>query len=183
MERISVIGTSGSGKTTTAARLAAILDLPHLEFDSVFHQPDWTPLPDEEFQARIGEFTSSDRWIVDGNYTSHGTAGIVWPRADTVVWLDLPRTAVMRRVVSRTIRRAVTREELWNGNREPLTNFYSTEPEKNIILWAWTRHGPVRDKYEAFSNDGTWDHLDVHRLRSQGEIDALLEGLTATLHR
>ena len=57
----------------------------------------------------------------------------MWPRADTVVWLDLPRSQVMRQIVSRTFRRVLTREELWNGNREPVEN-----------LWAWTRgHGAL----------------------------------------
>jgi len=45
---------------------------------------------------------------------------VVWTRADIVVWFDLPRRTVMRQVVTRTLRRAITRAELWNGNREPV---------------------------------------------------------------
>ena len=175
MQRISVIGSSGSGKTTVARTIADQLDLPHLELDSVFHLPGWQQRPDPEFREEVARFVAGDRWVVDGNYTSHGVAQIVWPRADTVIWLDPSRSLVMRRVVGRTLRRVATREELWSGNREPWTNLYSRDPYKNIIVWAWTRHGHVRQKYEGMLSDGTWDHLEVVRLRTAREVDALLE--------
>ena len=51
MHRVSVVGNSGSGKTTVAAELARLIGAPHLELDSVFQQPDWVPLPEPEFRA------------------------------------------------------------------------------------------------------------------------------------
>ena len=42
------------------------------------------------------------------------------------------------------MRRVITREELWNGNREPFSNLWSFNPEKSIIAWAATRHGVYR---------------------------------------
>ncbi len=177
MQRISVIGSSGSGKTTVARRLSRVLGLPHLELDSVFHQPGWEPLPDPEFRARLEEFASGPKWVVDGNYTSHGTAELVWPRADSVVWLDLPRRSTTWRVTKRTIKRAVTREELWNGNREPLTNLYSPDPYKNIVVWSWTRHRGTRHRYEEHQKLGTWSHCEVHRLRSRTDVEVLLASL------
>jgi hypothetical protein len=76
-------------------------------------------------------------WVVDGNYSV--VRDLVWDRADAVVWLDLPRRLVMRRVILRTLRRAVTREALWNGNREPMTNFSRLDPKVDIIRWTWVR--------------------------------------------
>ena len=58
MDRISVVGCTGSGKTRTARSLAESLGIPHLELDSVYHQPEWTPLPDEEFLSVVDSFTS-----------------------------------------------------------------------------------------------------------------------------
>ncbi len=174
MERVVVIGSSSSGKTTTGRRLGEILGFPRLELDSVYHQPGWTPVDDVEFTRIVGEFASQDRWVVDGNYTSHGTREAVWPHADTIVWLDLPRSVIMRRVVQRTIRRAITREVLWNGNREPWTNLYSLDPEKNIIVWSWTHFDHVRAKYETCMTDGTWSHAEVHRLRTRSEVENFL---------
>ena len=174
VNRVSVIGSSGSGKTTVARSLAIAIDVPYLELDSVFHRPGWAHPTDDEFRETVATFVTADRWVVDGNYTSHGVADLVWPRADTVVWLDLPRRTVMRQVVGRTLRRVITREELWNGNKEPWTNLYSLDPEKNIIVWAWTRHGPTRGKYEARLADETWAHATVHRLTDKQEIGQFL---------
>jgi adenylate kinase family enzyme len=167
-----VVGNSGSGKTTIAARLAAALAVPHLELDSVFHQPGWQPLPRPEFRARVSEFTSADGWVVDGNYSS--VSDIVWDRADTVVWLDPPRWRVMRQLVWRTLRRATLSAELWNGNREQWRNMLSADPEKSIIRWAWTRDQVYRDRYLAASADPAHAHLEFIRVRSPADAAALI---------
>lgn len=172
-----MIGSSGSGKTTMARTIAQRLEVPMLELDGLFHQPDWHQKADDVFRSEVAEFAAGERWVVDGNSTSDGVAQLVWPSADTVVWIDLSRPIVMVRVVVRTLRRVVTREELWNGNREPWTNLYHTDPEKNIIVWAWTRHGPTRAKYEGFLNDRTWSHLSVVRLTTVAEMASFVEGL------
>jgi adenylate kinase family enzyme len=178
MRRVSVVGNSGSGKTFIARAISERFGLPHLELDAVYHQPGWTVRPEPEMREMVAEFVKSERWVVDGNYTSLGVADIVWPRADTLIWLDLPRAAVMGQVVRRTLRRVVTREELWHGNREPWSNLFDPRPERNIIVWAWTRQPHVRDKYEKRLLDGSWSHLDVVRLRSRREVSGFLEGLS-----
>ncbi len=83
----------------------------------------------------------------------------------------------MGRVIRRTLRRVFTREELWNGNREPWTNLFHPKPEKNIIVWAWTRFRRTRLKYEGMSEDGTWAHLTVVRLRSPAAARLFIAGL------
>ena len=177
MRRVSVIGCSGSGKTTAARAIADRLGLRYLELDSLFHQPDWKPRPDDEFRAEVTEFARAKHWVIDGNYTSHGVADVVWPVADTIVWVDPPRRTVMWRVIRRTLRRVITRQELWNGNREPWSNLWNPRPEKNIIVWAWTRFHPTRQRYEDALSGGVWDHLDVHRLRSERETEEFLARL------
>lgn len=178
MQRVVVVGSSGSGKTTVARELAGILDAPHLELDSVFHRDGFADEAHDEFLPILKEFTSGDRWVVDGNYTSHGTGDVVWPRADTFVWLDPSRRIAMARVIRRTLRRILFREELWGGVREPFSNLYSLDPYKNIIVWTWTRHGHVREKYATAMTDGSWDHATVHRLRSASEVEMFLDSIT-----
>ena len=160
-----------------ARSLSASLDIPYLELDSVYHQAEWTPLPDGEFQSVVGEFTSQDRWVVDGNYNSHGVLDLVWERADMVVWLDPPKPVVMSRVVQRTVRRAITREELWNGNREPRSNFTKWDPEENVIRWAWTRFEPTRSRYESRTADPQWSYLEIIRLCKRTETRVFLSNL------
>ncbi|WP_370651769.1 hypothetical protein [Microbacterium sp.] len=38
--RILVAGVAGAGKTTLAARIAAMVEAPHTEIDGLFHGPD-----------------------------------------------------------------------------------------------------------------------------------------------
>jgi adenylate kinase family enzyme len=172
VRRVSVGGTAGSGKSTLARELAGILKVPHLELDGVFHQPGWAPLPAEEFRARVAEFTSQASWITDGNYSL--VRSLIWERADTVAWLDLPRHLVMRRLIWRTLHRMATRQELWNGNRESVRNLVSLDPEKSIIVWAWTTHAANRATYLAASEDPANAHLTFIRLTSPRAVKRFL---------
>jgi adenylate kinase family enzyme len=172
VRRVSVVGNSGSGKSTVARELAGILGVPHLELDAVFHQPGWVPLPEDEFRRAVGAAAARDCWVMDGNYSA--VRPLVWARADTIVWLDLPRRTVMRQVVWRTLRRAVSRQELWNGNREPLRNFLTWLPEESIISWAWHNHGKYQDRYAAAAADPANAHLTFIRLASRRDITRFL---------
>lgn len=172
MRRVSVVGVSGAGKTTLGRRLGERLDVPSVELDSIFHQPGWQELPTDEFRRRVAEVVAGDGWVVDGNYSA--VRDLVWERADTVVWLDLPRPLVMRRVIRRTLRRTVTREELWNGNREPLLAPLRLDPEKSMIRWSWVNHGKYVERYAAAGADPANGHLRFVRLRTPAEVEALL---------
>ena len=175
MRRVWVVGNSGSGKTTLARSIAAGIGAPHVELDSIYHQPGWTQLPGDEFVARVSDTVSGDAWVIDGNYrlVSHLVA-----RADTVVWIDFPRALVMRRLVQRTLLRGLLRKELWNGNRESLRNFVRMDPERSILRWAWTQHSVYRERFEAAAAPGgAWDGLRVLRLRSPAEVDDFVRAL------
>ncbi|MGO9855228.1 MAG: adenylate kinase [Acidimicrobiales bacterium] len=161
-----------------AVALAAALGSPHVELDAIYHQPGWTPLSDEEFRARVAAATATTRWVVDGNYSV--VRELVWPRADTVVWFDLPYAIVLGRTIRRTVRRVISREELWNGNKEPFSNLWSLNPEKSIIAWAATRHRVYRGRYAEAERDPRWGHARFVRLRSQGEADAFLADVSST---
>jgi adenylate kinase family enzyme len=172
VRRVSVVGNAGSGKTTLGRELAARLGVPHLELDGIYHQPDWVPLATDEFARRVGEITAGDGWVIDGNYTA--VRSLIWARADTVVWLDLPRRTVMRRVIWRTIRRVISRAELWNGNREPWQNLVRRDPQESVIAWAWFRHAVYQQRYAAAALDPTWAHLRFIRVTSRRDVRALL---------
>jgi adenylate kinase family enzyme len=125
--------------------------------------------------------TEAPAWVVDGNYST--VRELVWDRADTVVWFDLPYALVMARTIRRTVRRTVTRQELWNGNKEPWSNLYSWNPETSVIAWAATRHGVDRRRYGEAEHDLRWARLRFVRLRSQREADAFLAGATRTANK
>ena len=172
-----MIGSSGSGKTHVARRVSEALGLPLLELDSVSHRGGWSATSPEDFREEVELFAKGPQWVIDGSYTSYGTREVVWPMADTFVWLDPPKRTVMRRVITRTLRRVITREELWDGVKEPWSNLYSLDPHRNIIVWAWTRFEHTRSKLESAMNDGSWAHADVRRLRTAGEVDRFLHSV------
>jgi adenylate kinase family enzyme len=166
VRRISVVGTSGSGKSRLARELAGVLAVPFVELDAIFHQPGWVPLPADEFTARVSAATAGDGWVVDGNY-SKVVRPVVWRRADTVIWFDLPRATVMRQLILRTIGRIAGKAELWNGNRERWRNFFSLNPEQSVIAWAWTTHARNRQRYREAVADLAYAHLRFIRVASR----------------
>jgi adenylate kinase family enzyme len=178
VRRISVVGNSGSGKTTLARALSEALAVPHLELDAVFHQPNWEPLDNDLFRARVAEFIAADGWVVDGNYSK--VLDLVWRRADTVVWIDLPRHRVMRQLLGRTLRRLITRAELWNGNTEPWRDLFRPDPERSILMWAWTQHRKYAERYRAAQHDPAHQHLTFVRVPDRAAADRLVAGLSVS---
>ncbi len=172
MNRVTIVGASGSGKSTLAGQLAERLDAAHVELDALFHKPDWTPTPTQQFRAEVADALDTPRWVVAGNYSV--VMDLTQGGADTIVWLDLPRWQVTWRVLKRSVRRAATREELWNGNRERWRNFVKRDPEENIILWAWTHHGVHTQRYTTFTDGNFWAHADVRRLTSAKQVEQFL---------
>jgi adenylate kinase family enzyme len=164
-ERIAIVGSSGVGKSALARQIAEALDLPHLELDSVFHQSGWTQLSEDEFQDRLRAYLDAHpAWVIDGNYPP--VRDLIWAEATDVVWLHLPRWRVMRQIIARTVRRALSREELWNGNKEPWSNLYSLDPERSVIAWAWTRYAQCQRTYTLQQADPRWAHARHHKFLS-----------------
>jgi adenylate kinase family enzyme len=165
VRRLSIVGNSGSGKSRLGRELASRLGVPFIELDHLNHQPGWQERSIEELREVLRPLLAGDAWVVDGNYRSR-VGDLVRARADTVVWLDYSRPLVMSRVVRRTVRRVITREELWNGNREPLSNLWSRDPQRSIIAWTWTQHGAYRQQYDDEMADPANEHLHYVRMRS-----------------
>ncbi len=162
-----VVGASGSGKTTAAARIGERLALPHTEIDALHHGPGWTPRP--EFLDDVRALVASERWVTEWQYDA--ARPILTERADLAVWLDLPRATVMRQVVKRTLRRRIRREELWNGNREgPLSGIFTDS--EHIIRWAWSTHASRAALVEVAA--ARHPALEVVRLRHPRDADRWL---------
>ena len=148
--KIALVGVSGSGKSTLGKKLSIEKSLPYFELDAFFHNKDWVPTPDAEFKAKVESIVKENPsgWIIDGNYLSK-LGGLVLDQADVVIWFNLPRRIVMYRIIKRSLYRAFTRQQLWNGNREKLKNFMSRDPEINVILWAWSQYLNYQSTFES----------------------------------
>lgn len=142
-KRIAVIGTSGSGKTTLSRTLAARLGISHIELDAHYHRKNWTETPWEIFRDTVNSSLQAERWVCDGNYLSRADQ---LRMADLVIWLDYPFSIVITRILKRTIKRLLTKEELWNGNKETWSMALS---KNSIVLWVlqtyWKRKRELPD--------------------------------------
>ena len=145
MKNIFVVGTSGSGKSTLGKYLATTHDYRYLELDAIYWLPNWTPREASELTQLIREEQAKPGGLVlDGNTLNKGAT--ISP-GDTLVFLDFSRGLIVSRVLRRTIKRIITRQELWSGNREEAKFLFSRDPELNPVLWAFTTHYRRRGEY------------------------------------
>ncbi|MGX1770450.1 AAA family ATPase [Dietzia sp. NPDC055340] len=131
-KRIAVAGVSGSGKTTLCDELAEVLRCGRVELDSLYHGPNWTPR--ETFLEDVEGLISAPCWVVELQYRE--ARPLIVSRADTILWLDYPTRIQMTRLIRRTVRRRLQREELWNGNYEPPL-WKALIDEDHILRWGW----------------------------------------------
>ena len=177
LERIVVIGKSGSGKSTLAKKLAKKLDLTYVELDAINWLPNWTVRKRDDMRKLVNEALSFDgHWIADGNYTRR-VIDIIWPRADTLIWLDYPLRVAFLRLLWRTIRRVFWREELWNGNRESLRNHLTLDKDENLFIWMICTHKQHRNDIPELLKQPEYSHLNVLRFRTPTETEQWLNGL------
>lgn len=169
-QRIVVIGTTGSGKTTLASRLAQRLGCTHIEMDALHWEPNWTEAPTEVFRERVQKAATHERWVMDGNYSV--VRDIAWPAADTVVWLDYPLPVILWRLLRRTLRRVFLHEELWNGNRERFATQFLTP--NSLFLWLFKTYWRRRCEYPEMLARPEYAHLALIRLRSPYETERWL---------
>lgn len=167
-----VMGSSGTGKSTLARTLGARLGLPVTHLDALFWQPGWVETPDPEFRAKIAQVAANERWVIDGNYSRH--LDLRLPRADAVIWLDLPRHVYF----PRTIWRMLTNYGRERGDIGPGC------PERFDLPffrdWVWTY--PVRGRpKQAALMASLPPHVRGFTLRSRAEVKAFVDGLPLSL--
>ena len=76
----------GSGKSTFAAALHAITNIPVYHLDLFFWNPDRTEIPKSVFHQKVAEVMATDEWILDGNYPNSIEKRV--QHCDTVILMD-----------------------------------------------------------------------------------------------
>ena len=175
MARVVVVGCSGSGKTTFARQLTQLLGTPHIELDALYWLPDWVLRPTDDFRALVAQAVSQEHWVTDGNYRA--VRDLVWSRATAVIWLNYTFPTVFGRVLRRTLRRTLTHEELFIGNRESLRR--SLLSRDSILWWVITTFRRRRRQFRAlFDQPAAVSYVRVE-FRRPSEAQRFLVALAA----
>lgn len=173
MNRIVILGATGSGKTTLAFRLAAELGYPATDLDDLYWRPGWIEAPQDEFRRNVDKATTGDKWVLAGNYEAQ--KDISWPRADTLIWLDYSLSRTFGQLARRTFQRLFDPTPICNGNRESFGKLFTKD---NIILWLFQTHGKKRREYGAVFENKTQPNIQNYiRLKNPTETESFLKSL------
>ena len=147
VRRVVVLGTSGAGKSTVAAALAALYSVPHIDLDDLAGNDD--------FRGRVELVLETAGWVVDGDFQRVLNDSVL-RSAQVAVWLDLPLRVSLARMWRRTLRHRL-----------------SWEPR----LARWVLHeirSHLRRRMTMAARLSRHHGLQVVHLRSQDEIDTWL---------
>jgi adenylate kinase family enzyme len=177
--RTIVIGSSNSGKSTTAERLAALKGVPFIELDALHWKSGWVKAELAEFRETVSAAIEPDEWVIAGNYFEQQRT-VSWPRADTVVILDMRLQTILRRYFRRTWKRWRTQEELYGGdNRESIMEqFMIWDVDKSLFAHIVRSYRRRRREFDRLPGDPRWSHITFIRLRSVEEVEQWLADIS-----
>lgn len=147
MERICIIGGSGTGKTTLSNNLAKELNLPVYHIDGIHHLENWEKRDEGERDRIILEKASQDKWIIDGTYRS--TLQQRLEKSDYVIYLDYSTIAQVKGVLKRFIKNRGKEKEEIPGCKEKM----SWEFLMFVINWRKNRRSEIITKISKIDNN------------------------------
>lgn len=128
MEKIAIIGSGGSGKSTFARKLGEKLQIEVYHLDAILWKPNWTAVSKDQQEAIQLQLALKENWIIDGNY--NGTLDLRLDAADCVIFMDMPRKLCVYRVLKRILLyRNRQRPDMAVGCKERF--------DLNFLKWVW----------------------------------------------
>jgi len=171
--RVVIIGSSCAGKSTLAKRLATAKACHRIELDELYWAEKWTPKSEAEFLRLVDVASAGQTWVAAGNYSA--ARGILWSRATTIIWLNYSLSTVLWRGVKRTVKRTITGEVLFHGNREDFRRAFLSRD--SILWWIVSTYHRRRREFEALRISGEYAHLQWLEARSPSVAEKILRSL------
>ena len=168
--RVSIVGTSCSGKSTLARCLAQKCRIKYIEQDRLFWRPGWIQTDREEFRANLLNEIQADDWTICGNHSA--CRDDVWSRSTHIIWLNYSFPTIFYRALKRTIKRVFWREECCNGNHEGFRHaFLSTD---SILWWVIKTYRLRKRQYAALKDNPQFRHVQFIEFRNPKEAERWL---------
>ncbi len=99
MNKVLVLGCSGSGKSTFSIKLHEKTGLPLYHLDNIWWKADKTHVTRDEFDEKLDMLVRSDSWIIDGDYSRTYEKRVA--ACDTIFFLDYGEAVCMAGIVGR----------------------------------------------------------------------------------
>lgn len=173
MQRVLVIGTTGSGKTTMAKKVAAAINGTALDIDDFLWKPGWVQRPKEEMLAMLIEPLAKEKWTLSGN--NRKNRDFYWSRADTVIWLNYSFWVVFSRLLWRTIKRVVTKEEVMPGCVESFRSQFLSKD--SLLVWFFQTYWKRKKDYRQAIRSHKYQHLTIIEFKHPRQAKRFLKDL------
>ncbi len=176
-QRIVVIGTTSSGKSTLAEKLAAKIHGNFIDLDALHWEPNWIEAPLEVFRERVSKAMQAPAWVVAGNY--HVVRDLIWSQAEVIIWLDYSLPRIFGQLTRRTFSRWWRHELLWGTNYEDLTMHFKIWSQESLYHWLFKTYWRRKREVPQLLAQPEFQHLKLLRFGSPQETTQWLNQIIA----
>lgn len=99
VNKISIIGGPGTGKSTLADNLGRELNIPIYHLDTIDHLENWKKRDKKERDKMILDITKKDKWVIDGTYKD--TLEERLNNSDLIIFLDYSTVSKLKGIFFR----------------------------------------------------------------------------------
>ncbi len=158
MNKVVILGASGTGKTTICRILGEKLNVKILHLDSVYWKKDWDNINKSDFNKYMKRFLLENKtWVIDGNYSNNLHFDYRLEACDTIVYLDFGIQVSLHGIHERAkkykhISRADMAEGCIEGIDQEFLQYVAFYRNKNMLLKAHIKKYENKKKVLIFKS-------------------------------
>lgn len=164
-KRIALFGLPGSGKSTFAAKLGKILNIPVHHLDKHYFEANWKARKREEFLATQQAMVNEEVWIIDGNSIATLER---FAKAEEVIYFHFPRYFCLWRLLKRAFFPDQTLADSAEGCSKSRISW-------ELLLYLWNFDNEKKEWIQELRQK--YPHVDFHIFRSAMDADQYIEAL------